>query len=378
MAYEHKIVRGRDGELAEIIATAGDIFGVDFPAILPRLYGEGAHTEKYHHLVREGETLKAIVLSFPYEVHIGKNTLRANGIGTVSVARDRRGEGYMIELMNDCLGEMKDTGVDFSVLSGQRQRYGYFGYSHVGDETTFTVTDSNMRHTPDKSAHTLTFTRAEGIDGVRSELVRMNEKHPVFVRRAESEVIEICSTVDSEIYFVLDGEKTVGYFTRSKGGNTVTELYLDGGYSIEDFCRAAVPAFGNSVSITVPDHEWERQRYLYSVCEYQSRAPQFDINVINYERTIKAFADLKCSYAGVPDGAFTLRVPEKGTFRIEVSGRESTVIRVDGDPAELTLPHLRAQEFLFSSAAAAYLPPLSQFAKALFPLPAYFPCLDKV
>ena len=48
-------------------------------------------------------------------------------------------------LMNLALDEMQGNAA-LSVLSGQRQRYEYFGYTSGGIQWIFTVNQSNIRH----------------------------------------------------------------------------------------------------------------------------------------------------------------------------------------------------------------------------------------
>ena len=72
--------------------------------------------------------------------------LRAGFIGSVSVHPRARGEGFMKRLMADWDAEMQETLADLAVLSGQRQRYEYFGYTSGGLKLQWTVNDANVRH----------------------------------------------------------------------------------------------------------------------------------------------------------------------------------------------------------------------------------------
>ena len=78
-------------------------------------------------------------------VHRGKE-LRVGFIGNVAVHPYSRGKGYMKELMRRAEIVMRQRGCDLAALSGQRQRYEYFGYYQACLEAVFTVTRNNLRH----------------------------------------------------------------------------------------------------------------------------------------------------------------------------------------------------------------------------------------
>ncbi|WP_114576437.1 GNAT family N-acetyltransferase [Saliphagus sp. LR7] len=62
------------------------------------------------------------------------------GIGGVATDRRYRGEGYMTDLLSFWFDRMDDAGAPLSDLSGNRQRYGHFGYELAGSEYEYTIT----------------------------------------------------------------------------------------------------------------------------------------------------------------------------------------------------------------------------------------------
>lgn len=146
MSEDRRVVRGQPSDRTHIIDFGDYVFSrahmpTDYAALLPRLYGADADTSGYHYLVKdEAERIRALILSFPYEVRLPDDwqadgePFRLNGIGTVSVHPRDRGAGHMRKLMADALRDMQETMVVASLLSGQRQRYRYYGYETAGAE----------------------------------------------------------------------------------------------------------------------------------------------------------------------------------------------------------------------------------------------------
>ena len=61
------------------------------------------------------------------------------GIGGVATLQPCRGKGFMTSLMRHTLKIMEERGYPFSILLGDRQRYGVFGYETCGREVVFYV-----------------------------------------------------------------------------------------------------------------------------------------------------------------------------------------------------------------------------------------------
>lgn len=374
-----EIVYGKPGELEEISTVAKQVFSVDFPSVVPRLYGENAHTEAYHHLIREDGVLKSIVCSYPYDFYAGGKHLSANCIGTVSVTEDRRGFGYMTDLIHHALADMEKEGVDFSVLGGQRQRYGHFGYEIVDDSTYFAFTTMSLRHCEDRSVHRqLTSVPASEYPGAAGILAPMHRRLPVYAERPEEEFLVDSSSYGGLVMMLLDGDRPVGYYVLTGDRGCVHELYLEEGYTAEEFIRHAVPLHEGKLNACLSEYQPAEFRELYRLSEYWFRDSNLNVNVLNYKHVIEAFAALKAQDSSLPDGEFAFCDTERGAYRITVKDGVCSVTECGASEAEITLPHLQSQEMLFSNMRILYDGALSGFAKALLPITIYFPSVDKV
>jgi len=385
---EVKYSKGKRGELDAIVTEACKVFDVDFPNLLPKIYAKGCETEEFHHLIKEDGNIIALVLNYPDYVYVGGKKLKVYGIGTVSVDGERRGKGYMIELMNKSLEEMRNEGGDISILGGQKQRYEYFGYSYTGDELHFHINRTNMRHHFGSDfaeiAAKYTFRDVEAGSEDEKRCIELMKTKPIWCEMREKDFLCISATWYKHITGVYSGGEFCGYFISGDDHHDINELVLCDESDILEFVRSVFVGLGvGELNFNLPVYMAEAIRPLYTLANHFGISPEMNLNVINYKNTIEAFAALKCSFSDIPDGCFTLEVVKtEGSekYTVSVCGGEVRVEDVTGSgiKAELSLPHLRMQEFLFSSAATAYLPHLSPFAKALFPLPFWFAGADKV
>lgn len=381
--------RCRDGELPVITRFAAGVFGVDFPNYLPRLYRPGAATERNHFAVYEDGEPAAAVVNFPLALTVGAANLATFGVGTVCVGEKSRGKGYMTDLMTECLCEAAGRGAALSLLSGQRQRYGYFGYSLIGENVTFTVTSQSVRHTVGEDCRP--YAVREAVQADAPSLVRMMETRPVYSRRTEEDFIIVTSTDYRHTYIVSDGEDDVGYFVAKADLRTVTEAVLLPGAEADRLVTALVGASGGEFSVIVPSHETELFTRMHVVCDRWSAAPAANVCVLDFPAVISAFGELLLRRRAVPDSRLVLGVEEHpflgqigvsergrthGNFGISVENGRLGVRPVD-EAADIVLPYPDALELLFgrTGEVAAYLPPL---ARALFPLPFFFPKADMV
>ena len=117
----------------------------DSPVLLPKVYNNKDKI-KYHHIIKVDNRIKGVVGAFPLTLSILDEKVNVVGIGSVSAHPYSKGQGYMKELMNKAICEMKNENVDMSVLNGYRQRYEHFGYEPCGQQINFTILDLNINY----------------------------------------------------------------------------------------------------------------------------------------------------------------------------------------------------------------------------------------
>ncbi|HBP38977.1 MAG TPA: hypothetical protein DD640_09625, partial [Clostridiales bacterium] len=118
----------------------------DFARILPKIYRPDELSMRANLAIRREGKIRAIVGLFPMDLSVGGQILKSGGIGGVATHPRETGSGMMKQLMNTALAEMKAGGFALSVLGGQRQRYGYYGYEKAGSSLHFDLSKTNIRH----------------------------------------------------------------------------------------------------------------------------------------------------------------------------------------------------------------------------------------
>ena len=395
MPYESRAKRCSQDELDEIIAFATNVFNVDFPNLLPRLYRPGATTGPDHFAVREDGELAAAVISFPLDATVAGRTFKAYGVGTVSVGEKMRGKGYMTDLLASCMTDAFEHGAAISVLGGQRQRYGYYGFALVGEHVDFAITRQSIRHTI--GLRESAFALREATEADAPALVRIMQKRPVYAERHEDDFLHAAAADYRKTYLISDGGRDVGYFIARPDMTHVSEIAFDGGdgfdlrRAADELVLAALADGHDAVHVFAPSHETALFERLYAISDCWHASAFTNVSVLDFPTVIGAFGELLLRTRHVDDGQFVLGVEphpffeklgiarrgkDHGTFGVRVEGGKIDVSAVEREP-DVKLPYIDALELLFSRIGETkpYLPPL---CRTLLPLPLYFPPADKV
>ena len=112
-------------QLQELLAFAEEAFRtpegkVDFPTLLPKLYGPGADSAPLHTVLYEDGAPAGLYCLKIQDFNIAGTALRVGGIGTVCVDGRSRGKGHLALLMQDAQERMQAAGCDIAMLGGQR------------------------------------------------------------------------------------------------------------------------------------------------------------------------------------------------------------------------------------------------------------------
>lgn len=108
-------------------------------ARLPFVY-DPDRPDRHAVILAEGEIVSHVA-AVPQTLSTDPNeNVECWGIGGVATDRRYRGEGYMTDLLKFWFDRMEEAVVPLSDLSGNRQRYGHFGYEMAGSEYRYTIT----------------------------------------------------------------------------------------------------------------------------------------------------------------------------------------------------------------------------------------------
>ena len=388
MSFQSRCEQAADRDFPEILTFAMNVFHVDFPTLLPLIYGKDATSGPQHFVVREDGKVAAAVLNYPYEYKIGESDCTAYGVGTVSVGEGSRGKGYMSDLLASCLCQASEDRAVVSVLGGLRQRYDYYGFARTGNHIQTVHTAYSVRHTLGERPSRYTIRAAVPEDA--ASMKRIMETQTVFVSRRTEDFWTLTKHGYHEAYLVLEGEEPVGYFISKEDWKDLAEFVLVPGASVDELLLALMKKT-DRCCVPVGPHADTLAERLLAVCEDWHVTMLTHACVLDIPRLFNAFGTLYAGTHRTENGSFVLGVEphpffEKigiaregvtnGRFRIGTQDGRFFAEPTQSD-ADITLPYLRAMEVAFTG-NGRLLRDLPAFARTLFPLPFYFPPMDKV
>ena len=389
MSYKTRCERCTDEDLIEVRKFATEVFEVDFENYLPFIYANGSGKGHEHLVVREGDEIAAAVLNSPVTLRVGDADILTYGVGTVCVREESRGRGYMADMLAECLIEAAEKGAALSLLSGQRQRYEYYGYALTGFFTSFHLSEAAIRHSFGEGPSRYTLRKAEDGDG--ELLVSLMQTGPIWPHRRAEDFVTIEKHDYRAPYLVYDGDRAVGYINVDNDCNHISELVLLPGESVGNLVLAFYGTFHREFGVEGNPFNAEVAKTLFSLGSGWAYYGEASISILDFPKTMQAYGDLGCRIGRVPDGEFVIGIESHpffdeigisregvthGSFEVAVRDGKFRAEATDKKP-DITLPYLRAVEYLFTDCSKWY-PETPAGARAILPIPFYYPSEDKV
>ncbi|MBT3344346.1 MAG: GNAT family N-acetyltransferase [Gemmatimonadetes bacterium] len=176
----------------------------------PHVYRETAAFARRLLLLRDAAAADALVGCVgmhPMKLRLGAATVSASGIGIVGADPDRRGEGIMTRLLEDALVRMREAGHVISILGGDRQRYGWFGWENGGIRHRYTLT-SRMLGAPTPAERSLSLERFDPDDAAtRRRLHDLDAGRAYGVEHATGDVAPLYHRVGREAWVIREGKR---------------------------------------------------------------------------------------------------------------------------------------------------------------------------
>lgn len=375
---EFEFGKGTAADRSEIVDFGNYVFShdhgsTDFPTLLPRLYGPEADTSGYHYLAKKDGRIVAMIGAFPFRMSIMGQTFRACGIGTVSVHPYCRGRGLMKLLLKTAVEDMRKSGIAFTTLSGQRQRYEYFGYEPCGVLINFLVSQKNIRHYyRGRDFAPLTFLPLKPDDAESlHKAMRLHERQPLRVLRSEEEFEIVCRSWYETPFLIQRDGRFCGYLVCSSDRKTISELELEDAALLPDALEAYLSSFSmESVNYSLPPFAKDQLQILEAFSEAYSIDVAHSFRIFDYKNLIRQLLLLKATYAKLANGRLILKIGEDRPLAVEVDGQKISVEETAEQP-DISLEPLKAMRFLLSpmSAFFDYAPECENLAASWFPLP---------
>lgn len=343
--------KARPEEYEDIIDFINYVFSQnqcphDFKKLLPKLYGDGRNYAEYHYLIEEAGRIKALVCAMPLEYGIHTEVLKACCIGMVSVHPYARGKGYMKQLMNYVLEDVKSQGFHYIFLGGQRQRYEYFGFEPSGMMAEFTVTATNVRHL------------LQGIDAKEVGIVPLEneeqlnqayslyQSQPVKALRSREDFYDILSSWQSTPYGIILKNEYAGTLVLRPDG-AVTELMLSSGDYYPYVLKALFSLTGKEEhKFPAAPFEEEKLDFLMQIAEYSNISTCESYRILDWKSVLLTLLRLKAAGEPLAEGTLVLAV---GQDKIKIEVKDNIVaVHMDKEEEDIFLTSLNATALLFS------------------------------
>lgn len=343
--------KGTPADRQEILDFADLVFSKnsrphDFATLLPKLYGPDRNFEPLHYMVKEDGKIRAMICVLPMEFRSGEETLRFNGVGTVSVHPCARGRGYMKKLMAWALEDMKQDGTVFSTLSGLRQRYEYFGYTPVGRKLSWNLNRDNLRHRYAGRAFAPVVLSPMTRQDAPVYAAMYRKSGPGTVRSDEDFLTILRSWNAQPTAVTLEG-KPVGYFCRT--GGTIQEMVLENPELLPDVLHAI---FQNPevewLSLFLPEWETGLSAILEELAEGVHTSWDHNCRIFDFAKAVKVFLQIKADYTPLPDGTLTFAVEGASPFTVTVQQGTVSVHSASPEETGLSLSQLTAARLFFA------------------------------
>lgn len=371
-------LKGSPSDYDDIIDFGNYVFKTDFKALLPKLYNGEVGTTSYHFLAKEDNKIKAMVGSFPLELNVLNTTLKGFGIGTVSVHPYSRSKGYMKTLMQSAVDEMHKEKADFAILSGQKQRYEYFGFTPSGAKARFTINSTNLRHKGIKALNSLALKTFDTLcsDDLK-QLHHMHHSKSLHSTRALEHFTTICKSWESYAYAIYNEGVLSGYVILS--GQEIQDFYICTANLLGELLATVMKDFSlNELHLSMGIYETSYLAYLLDVCENYQIGTATSLNILNYHNFILAFLKLKQTYMELEKGQLVLEIQDHEKLLIEID--ETIIITPTTLSPDISLSHINAIHFLCDPLQmfSPMLLPKQRLVNSWFPLPFTYCNIDNV
>ncbi|MFC6763795.1 GNAT family N-acetyltransferase [Natrinema soli] len=212
-------------EFPELMALLDRYFSNErggMAARLPFAYDRD-HSDRHAIIVEDGRIVSHIA-AIPQTLSIGTGTIECWGIGGVATDRRYRGNGYMSQLLEFWFDRMDERGVPLSDLSGNRQRYGHFGYELSGNEHRYVLDDRSFDGEPIASESVVGYDTDEQLETLHG--IHEAEPYRVVRDRTDARTVFGQRGLETLVYEDDGGDDDPAYvsFTRESPKRTIEEF----------------------------------------------------------------------------------------------------------------------------------------------------------
>lgn len=344
-----------------------------FERHLPHIYRPTEEVCSWAYVVVEDGEIRSHVGVYPIKSVTAGLPLSIGGIGAVSTAPEARGKGYMTQLLDHAIDEMRRIGYPVSWLGGDRQRYNTFGWENASRVYDLVFTQRSMGWNPVEPLEVEEVYAQEAMDTIR----RYHEEPTCHTERPDLEIQ--MQKEDIRFFIAEDGYAVLAGQDREH--IRIRELVSASGREIR--LIQALMDWNDSSRANWPLSMWDRAR-LHRLLPYAAGwqwgySGMYRINDLTalleaVKPHLTARAGALCNFSA----ALALKERDRTTFTtITVEDGEVNVSAERGNsPVELS--PVGAARLFIGGPPAPEADALPEGLKAMLPVPVYVLPLDHV
>ncbi|NLB85009.1 MAG: GNAT family N-acetyltransferase [Acholeplasmataceae bacterium] len=313
--------KGKIGENDEIVKTINAGFSdvrdnLNFQLTMPKVYKKEGLEHHTLVCVDKDDFLGAVTV-WPTHFKVLNQTLDMAYIGSVAVKIEHRGQGIMKKMMDLVLSEIKENNYDLAILSGQRQRYEYFGFYQFGFLYEFVFNKQNVKHTVKDDKN---YSFREILNEDDEDLTNIYDLYikRLFVARPKNNFYDYLKSRGLKVFVILKDDKFIGYYL-IKNEEVIHELELINLNEV-NLVLKGILEFHNILEvgiITLP-FEVNKFRVLNTVTESFKIYTKDLARIYNFETTFEKLMKLSNQVDKLEEGVLLIEVEEYGTLKFVV------------------------------------------------------------
>jgi len=279
----------------------------DFRSLLPKVYGVQASDQAArHYLAERNGKILALVGVRPLNLYHGSHCLCGGFVGSVSVHPYARHEGHMRRVMQLMLDH--ESGLDFLALGGQRQRYGYWGFTQAGVSADYLVTPSNIRHAlrnmelPDLKLIPWDSSIAPE---AACQMLALQESTLCYVKRTAGEFPYVLRSWNSQPYLIAYNGNYVGYLAET-ADHRITEIQLVPECP-DSYLPSVIRQLASEYPVTFSFAPWDKRniRLVSSLAEGQHLDTRNMLRIQNWQKVLNFMFALQSALRPVAESTYS-------------------------------------------------------------------------
>lgn len=281
-------------DASQIIYVANHAFepvryeGYDFRQTLPIVY-KNKDFIKSHWVCEEDGKIIATAGNIIREIQLGKEFYKFSNVGTVSTLPEHQGKGCMSMMMKEIDKENIEQNVVFSILTGDRKRYNYFGYEKAGFVYKLTINKKllNVKECPEISVSEY---KGKNEDKILYEIYLQNSQ--TNLRESEDFSLKLKSR-KHKVFVIKIADEIDGYFTLDKEGQSIDEIYLQDINLLESsVCSILNKLKKEKISFTINPFDKEYFDVLQTLAEEVTIVDEIHFKVYDLKKFLEILFEL--------------------------------------------------------------------------------------